>query len=271
MIQEDLTTISQTGRVLWADPEQADLKVVEAFSAALLLEKNESQVVESTALALLEHAIRLESGAHRISEIERASPHTKAFFRLDPKGRFILGGLHLQSWTYSQLGALLRMDPEDVEKRAWGLRLEVGLQLGADLPVGAPQKSPHCPEYDPRQPWTQRFLDEEFKTGTEKVFFQNHLMACDTCRRALSCCRDLYYAVDAAMPRQDIDGPGRKQLQSLWHSLESITRESEELKAGPTVRHRRREHLLFFLQWDVLLVMSGLAWLFYLALHPHFR
>jgi hypothetical protein len=263
MILDEFRTISQFGRVLWVTPEQADVKVVDAFSAAVLLEKNEKKVIESTAQALLEQACRGQSGANRLADIQRAPARSRSFFNLSPKGRFILGAIHLERWSYLQLAEFLGISPAEVEKAAWELRVQLGVLLGAHLPVGAPAQTSSCPEYDPRQPWTQRFLDEEFQSGAERVYFQNHLMACDTCRRALASCRDLYYAVDAAMPRLD---PLEKELQSLVNSLESVSRESKALKADPAVRQRQKELVLFFLQWDVLLVLFVIGWLLFLAI-----
>jgi hypothetical protein len=158
------------------------------------------------------------------------------FFRLLPEERFILVALHLERWSYERIARVLQCTDEQVATRAWRIRVHLASQplpksvepsrrttpvLGA---VGVAPKRSSCPEFHALNPWTQRFLDEEYGSR-ELVFLQNHLMACDDCRTALNRCRELYFHVEKMIPRSEVDG-----WEDLGRIIQSIRRRRDPMQ-----------------------------------------
>jgi hypothetical protein len=131
---------------------------------------------------------------------------------------------------------------------------------GVVYPAGSTILGPNCPEYDAHRPWTQRFLDDEIPPGRERIFFQNHLMACASCRDALSRCREAYYAIEKELPRVS---PAESGDASVLRLLQSISRQARGL-ARPIERTFLETLEVFIQRRDVqvALVFLGLlmAW-----------
>jgi len=138
------------------------------------------------------------------------------FYRLETEERFALFALHNAQWSYARIAKILRVTPLVLQELAWRARL----QLSGQIPLGPRRLRANCPDYDARRPWTQRFLDEEIHSGQERLFFQNHLMACDSCRDSLSGCRDLYYSIEKKFPSL---APNRAETDLLEKFLETPT------------------------------------------------
>ena len=75
-----------------------------------------------------------------------------------------------------RLARVLECGEEEVACRAWKLRVHLASQYrGTERPLaslgaaGAVPARPSCPEFDPTNPWTQRFLDEEIPPR-ERIF-----------------------------------------------------------------------------------------------------
>jgi hypothetical protein len=194
---EDLRTFAGVGHALWDEPARSRQAVVEALAAATLRGLPPEDALVRAAQALLTRATASRPG--RLNH---------PFFRLTAEDRLLLVALHDGSWSYARLARILQVDPEKLEEAAWGARL----RLMGGSPAGPARLGPSCPAYDARRPWTQRFLDDEIASGRERLFLQNHLMACDPCRAALGRCRDGYYAVERQVtealraPGGDADG-----------------------------------------------------------------
>lgn len=206
MKSEDLRSLSQFGQALWVDPQVSLRRTAETLEAVGLLQLGGSdQMMERAASALL-------ARAHRDSEGVPAELLFHPFYRLLPEERLLLVALHFERWSYARLARVLAWTEEQVATRAWKLRVHLASQkrdssrpmavLGA---VGVAPRKATCPEFQALNPWTQRFLDEEFKPR-ESLFLQNHLMGCEECRGALSRCRDLYYQVEKMIPEVKTDG-----------------------------------------------------------------
>lgn len=199
MLERDLKTYIELGRALWSDPERAHPYVVETLSAVSLLDLPEDKTLERASSVMLNQAMRQGSATQTRQNLE--SGHFQhPFFRLLAAERFILSALHQGRWSYARLSRVMGLPPEKIEAVAWKARAEIGADRGV-VALGVKLAGPNCPEYDLDRPWTQRFLDEEMPTGRERVFLQNHLMACDSCRQALNRTRDLYYAVEKILPQ----------------------------------------------------------------------
>lgn len=237
----DLKTISEIGSALWQAPAEARPRVVETLSAVALLEVQEERVVERAARALLDRALRESSASARGLPVAD-------LYGLYPQERFLLMALHAGRWSYARLSRILELEPEKVEELAWNIRTRL-----SSLPaIGAEMATPNCPEYDSRRPWTQRFMDEEISSGRERIFLQNHLMVCDSCRRCLNRARDIYFAVDARIPRMSENAA---EDRAFLRDLSRVTRDSRILR--DPIRRSVPDSLRLFLgrvdvQWAVL-------------------
>jgi hypothetical protein len=200
----DLKTYAEIGRALWADPSRSSEMAVETLSAIALMDLTQERALEKASQALLDRAVRQGMASNTLSALDTGQ--FGAFFKLQPEERFVLVALHLGRWTYERTARVLQIQPEVVEALAWRARSQIGISQGL-TPIGAKIASANCPEYDLDRPWTQRFLDEEMGKGRETVFLGNHLMACESCSRSLARCRDIYFRVEAMLPRvPDDDG-----------------------------------------------------------------
>lgn len=247
------------GKALWADSNQRDSITLNAFSSISLLELSEDESLEQTARCLLENARRTTAAASRLREMQQVEPAYRAFYSLHPDERFLLALLHLEHWNYAKVAHFFGITLEGLEVMAWRIRI----QVSSKYPLASPMDTPSCPEFDVRRPWTQRFLDDEYSNGTEKVFLQNHLMICDGCRRALQSCREVYYAVDAAIPRNlDQDENTRKLISNLQRvRVESrfLIKKSKEKLLG-----KRKSLASFLMRPDILIVTLGVTYLIWL-------
>lgn len=196
MKQHELRTFAHLGSALWADPSRSRGIALETMAAATLLDVAEEARLDRAARALLERAFREGMAGNTQANLMVAGTEANRFFRLPLESRFVLAALHGGRWSYARLARILEETPEQIEERAWTARVE----LAVIYPAGAKARTSSCPEYIPHRPWTQRFLDEEIGSTRERLFLQNHLMACDSCREALNRCRNLYYSIEAMLP-----------------------------------------------------------------------
>ena len=213
MEKDDLKTYSQLGRALWASPEKSDPISAETLSAVSLLPLSEDRKIERAAQALLYRAVQL--GSASLTESNLASI-ADPFFRLEPRQRFILIALHQGRWSYARLGRILAVSPQEFEQECWSARLTMAQGLSkVNYPAGSKMGGFSCPEYHSDRPWTQKFLDDEFDTSRERIFLQNHLMACDPCREALQRCRTFYYALEELLPKNPTNDRLINSLQMI--------------------------------------------------------
>jgi hypothetical protein len=218
--REDLKTIAELGLALWADPHYSSQVTSETFMAASMIEVQDDLRLERAAQALLDRAV--SEGHSRNTTINARVPGAinDEFFRLGVKERFVLVGLHFGKWSYARLSRVCGVSAEEIEELAWRARLTMA---GPNYPQGASLASQNCPEYIAARPWTQRILDDEWETGGGRMFLQNHLMACDSCRAALGRSRQMYYSVEARIPRS-------VRSQELSEVLDQITRRTHVLR-----------------------------------------
>ncbi len=212
----DRETLAQIALALWEDPALAESQSCEALAAASLRVGPPELMVERAAALLLRWS-QEEGESH--SELPGS-----AFRRLPHQARFLLSALHGHSrWSWRRMARIFALasaahdsekdlkshDAADalidlISRLAWSARVELAWDLGKGYPSGVSQKgdtSRSCPDYDPRAPWTQRFLDEELQ-ARERVFIQNHLMACAACRNTLDQARKLFHSVEAQLRKE---------------------------------------------------------------------
>ncbi len=226
MRTEDLRTLSQLGNALWLDRDLSRKRTAETLEAVSLLSITDDAFLEKASSVVLARASREDL---RLQAAFLGDP----FFRLLPEERFLLVALHMERWSYQRIARILECSEEQVATRAWKVRVHLASQPGAktgsakSVPVlgavGVAPRHPSCPEFHALNPWTQRFLDEEY-ASRERVFLQNHLMACDDCRDALNRCRELYYHVEKMIPRVDAQG-----FEDLGRIIELIRKRKDPM------------------------------------------
>lgn len=262
MSREDLKALAEVGRALWADPRESQLATIETLSAITLLDLMPDRALERAAAALLERVTKRGFAADTYSSLAAGvgAGTASRFFGLYPEERMLLVSLHSGRWSYARMARIFKTTPERIEEMAWSARIAlVSSAPGAPYPAGASQRGANCPEYDAKRPWTQRFLDEEIRSGSERVFLQNHLMACDSCRNALGRCREMYYAVDKLLPRLTEEANDAGVLRSL----ESLARQTSVLRS-PSQRSFAETIEIFTrrpdVRWAIGFLGAMLAW-----------
>lgn len=219
---QDLKTFAHIGASLWTDMGRSYRATADTLGAISLQHLTPERTLEKAAASLLARAIA-EGMAANVKANFGMIAHP--FYRLLPEQRMLLVSLHQGRWSYARLGRILGQTPQQIEEAAWKTRLELiaTVQTDKKYAVGAPQRGPNCPEYDSARPWTQRFLDEEIHSKQELLFLQNHLHACDSCRRALIHCRNVYFAIDAVLPKIS-------NVDTLVENLQVVHRKSNKFK-----------------------------------------
>lgn len=196
MNTEDLPVFAQFSKALWCDSNQSQSVSVETLTAVALFDLDEEQSMDRATRALLQRASR-DGAAANLQALDHP------FYRLIPEERWVLSALHQVHWSYRRIAWILEVTEEQVAQLAWSARLRLATAHYGKRPVfytqGTQFSGTHCPEYDLSAPWTQKFMDEEMPTR-ERLFLQNHLMACESCRKALMACREMYFAVESMIP-----------------------------------------------------------------------
>lgn len=164
-----------------------------------------------------------------IERAERSTPGPLAlqhpFFRLAPIERFLLTALHVENWSYMRVARILGIERKLIAPWAWAARMKFCFQEmpgSTEYPRGPTSLGPRCPEYDITAPWTQAFLDEELG-AKERLFLQNHLMACDHCRRSLDLSRKMIFKIESMIPVKHASGDteiAAERLLATWRAGE---------------------------------------------------
>lgn len=222
MRAEDLQAVIHIGQALWADPARSSECAEDALTAASALFVNpgargrgdssvEGSITERAGTALYRRAGR--------DGLRATAPGVgNPFYRLAVEERLVLSALHVGHWSYERIGRILGRTPIQVQELAWSARLYLlttpGRPISAPHPTGSARAGLNCPDYNPRSPWTQAFLDEEL-SKQQKLFIQDHLQTCPVCTQALSSARSFYYAVDAQIPRSQYATSSTARLSKI--------------------------------------------------------
>jgi hypothetical protein len=239
----DFRALTHFSRALWAEADRSFTRAQDTVAAVSLLDLEGHEATDRAVTALLHQA------AKDGPEINRNALN-HPFYRLTAEERLILSALHVGGFNYDRLSRVLGVTRERLGEMAWYARIQLAHSLHVTYPTGSPHRGSHCPVYEARNPWTQRFLDEEIQ-GSERLFLQNHMMACGHCRAALTSCRNLYFQIEESIPR--VKGGG--QLQSIVNALSRAAYETETT-AHPW-KHRFKGSLRAFVRHrDVQLVLG---------------
>lgn len=270
----ELEALAGLGAALWADEPTYRQRVVEALAAVCLRDFADSQVIDRTAVALLEIANQAGMASNTQTNMAAIS---LPFYRLFPDERFLLVALHRAKWSYARTARLLGLEPEKIEELAWRARVHLAAlargTVSANLipyPAGADGHKPSCPEWDAKRPWAQRFLDDEIRGGSQRFFLQNHLMACDGCRGTLVRCKDLYYALEDLMPELDQAEPKHRRAREsgprFIQALEQVCTHRprpEDKKTGEPIDYGqitfRQSLQIYFARPEVRVMLGGIG------------
>jgi hypothetical protein len=189
--QDELKVLASLGTAIWADSDLSEQNVLETVSAAALFGLTPEKTLEKACRGLLEKA----KGQSALNAwIQNPSLFKQVFYRLAPEERFVLTAVHIGRWSYDRLAGILAKSREDVQEILWQSRL--ALNEGRPYPAGPAFSSLNCPEYNPRVPWTQKFLDNGEIQGKDRFFLIQHMLSCSSCAGAMARCRSLYFNVD---------------------------------------------------------------------------
>jgi len=219
---QNVQEISRIGRALYSLPEESYHYSSETLSTVKLLELDEETSLERAASALVFQALKK-------SKVDQSIASTiTPFYQLDPYDRFILSALHLCHWTYEKCARILNIPESQVSKRAWSARtrfMEKLIHSGKEIryPIQAEIATSQCPEFNLQHPWSQKILDDEIH-GKERIFLQNHIMACDACRSTLNQTRELFFVIDEETKKilahsSENDLNLEIKLQKHWENL----------------------------------------------------
>ncbi len=210
-------TLTRISHSLWGDFEKSLPISEDILTSVGLLRLDEDSTMERALKMLIERA-------------ERSPPKTfllqHPFFRLAPIERFLMTALHLERWSYARIARVLGIDSRLIAPWAWATRMKFCFQEMSDpveYPRGPTSLGRSCPEYKVTEPWTQSFLDEELE-GRERLFLQNHLMACDQCRRSLDLSRKMIFRIESMIPVREADRDAEiaaERLLKTWKAGES--------------------------------------------------
>jgi hypothetical protein len=194
--QDELKVLASLGTAIWADPDLSEQNVLDTVSAASLFGLTPERTLEKACQGLLEKA---KGQSAHTAWIQNPSLFKRIFYRLSPEERFILTAVHLGHWTYDRLVGVLDRNREKVQEVLWQARLAMN-EGAAPYPAGPAFSGPNCPEYNPRMPWTQKFLDNDIQ-GKDRFFLSQHMLACSSCAGTMARCRVLYFKVDQELAK----------------------------------------------------------------------
>jgi hypothetical protein len=194
--KDSIKSLTRIGRSLWGDLDRSFAISEDALTTVSLLQLSGERTVERASKVMIERA---ERNPPRLLALQHP------FFRLTAMERFILTALHIEKWSYGRVGRVLNVETSLIETLAWASRLKLCFQeLNAEIeyPRAPSTLGPSCPEYNLSSPWTQRMLDDELGKR-ERLFLQNHLMACEKCRMSLNMTRKMFYKIEGVIPVRD--------------------------------------------------------------------
>jgi hypothetical protein len=215
-----IRSLTRISRSLWGDLEKSIVIGADTLSSVCLLRLDEERTLERASKMMIERA---EKSTPRLLALQHP------FYRLAPVERFLLTALHVENWNYSKIARTLGIEEKLVEPWAYATRIKLGFQemdSGLQYPHGPASLGPSCPAYDPGQPWTQRMLDDELGKR-ERMFLQNHLIACEKCRKSLDLARKLFFKIDGVIPVKDSPAEtesASERIYRFWKDGESAFR-----------------------------------------------
>jgi hypothetical protein len=257
--KDDIKSLTRIGRSLWGDTLRSVAMSEDTLTSVSLLNLSDVHTIERASRVMIERAEKNPPNLLKLNH---------PFFRMAPIERFLLTALHLEKWSYDRVARTLGIEAELIPTWAWATRLKYcfqELEADVDYPHGPASLGPVCPEYNPSAPWSQKFLDDELGKR-ERLFLQNHLMACDRCRKTLELTRKTFFKIESLIPVKEVS-------QTIEESNEQLF---ETWKAGlstfrPITVKTSESLAKFIAQPHIQLVMAGLLmFIFYwITRSPH--
>lgn len=230
--QEDIRTLTRISRSLWGDFNRSLAVSEDTLSRIALLRLSDDLLLERVSKAMIEKA---EQYPPKLLKL------THPFFRLAPIERFLLTTLHIEKWGYARIARTLGIETDLIESWAWATRIKYCFQeMEADVeyPRGPSTLGTNCPEYNASAPWAQRLLDDELGKR-ERLFLQNHLMACTSCRKTLEITRKMMFKIETMIPVDTSPEEmnfAAQRIDEIWKSGEAIFRPTS-LTLGRSLLH----------------------------------
>jgi hypothetical protein len=264
MLKKDIRFLSELGYSLWDDPESAHGLVRDTVSVIALAEKDSLIASEKAVRALLAQAEkrgmvvqpRMAQPLLQPGALATQDP-LLAFQYLFAEERVILLALHSGKWSYERTARAIGETIDSLQSLAWSAR--VHLAFNQRYPAGSKPISASCPEYDSRKPWTQKYLDDEYR-GEEKLFLSNHLIGCSSCREALMRAKEVFFQVEAMVADVSRMASIKAERSGLALELGHWIDQGQRFRT-PSPPTKREIALHFFTRWDVALVC--LLWVFW--------
>jgi hypothetical protein len=257
MLKKDIRFLSELGYSLWNDPQSAGSVVRDTVSAITLAEKDPLLASEKAVRALLAQAEkrgmivqpRLAQPLLQPGSIASQDP-IGAFQYLFAEERVILLALHSGKWSYERIARVIGETTDSLQHLAWSAR--VHLAFNQRYPAGSKPVSSSCPEYDSRKPWTQKYLDDEYR-GEEKLFLSTHLGGCSSCREALIRAKEVFFQVDAMVSEVSRVAERKAEHSGLTLQLSHWVDQGRRFRQPPPPT-KLEIALRFFTRWDIALV-----------------
>lgn len=220
MDKDAIKSLTRISRSLWGDLERSVAMSEDTLTSVSLLQLSDERTLERASKVMIERA---ERNPPRLLALQHP------FYRLAPVERFLLTALHIEKWSYQKIARVLSIETNLIEPWAWAARLKFcyqELEASVEYPRGPTSLGPVCPEYNISAPWTQRLLDDELGKR-ERLFIQNHVMACDRCRKALDLSRRMFFKIEGVIPVKDAAMEtelATNRIYETWKSGESAFR-----------------------------------------------
>jgi hypothetical protein len=266
MLKKDIRFLSELGYSLWSDPESAQSLVRDTVSTIAFAEKDSLVASEKAVRALLTQAEkrgmivqpRLAQPLLQPGAIASQDP-IGAFQYLFAEERVILLALHSGKWSYERIARVVGESVDSLQSIAWSAR--VHLAFSQRYPAGSKPVSVSCPEYDSRKPWTQKYLDDEYR-GEEKLFLSDHLVGCQSCREALVRAKEVFFQVDAMVAEISRISERKAERSGLTLQLTHWVDQGQRFRKPPPPTTQELA-IRFFTRWDIALVcLAWIVWMF---------
>jgi hypothetical protein len=252
--KNSIKSLTRISRSLWGDLEKSVAISEDTLTSVSLLQLSDERTLERASKVMIERA---EKNPPRLLALQHP------FYRLAPIERFLLTALHVEKWSYARIARVLGIEENLIEPWAWATRIKYAFQeLEAELeyPRGPATLGASCPEYNVSQPWAQRLLDDEL-AKRERMFLQNHLLACEKCRKSLDLTRRMFFKIEGVIPVKDAHQEteiASERLYRTWKAGESAFR---------PIKTTLKESLIVFfnqtsVQYTIILLMG---FIFYLS------
>ncbi len=247
MDRDHVRSLTRISRSLWGDGDRSVEISENTLTSVSLLHLSDDLTIERASKVMIERA---EKNPPKLLKLNHP------FFRLAPIERFLLTALHLEKWSHTKIARALGIEKNLIEPWAWATRMKYCFQeLEANIhyPHGPAHLGPVCPEYNPSAPWTQRLLDDELGKR-ERMFMQNHLMACDRCRKALEHTKTMFFKIEALIPVKDTSPEIEAATDRIMHTWEEGV-----ATFRPMTITTKQSLVRFFGKPKIQLILSGLT------------